>query len=129
MDSQGALGDIINSLLNNPEIMKTVATLASSSQSAPESAEEPLQKDDSSPSPPTEGISIPPELLSSLPQMMSVLTKSDPSPEKGGDHRTSQRKELLRALRPFLSEKRCSVIDGILQFEGLAGVLDAFKSK
>ena len=57
--------------------------------------------------------------------MMSAFTSA---PDKGGSHH-SDRKELLRALKPFLSEKRCSVIDGILQFEGLAGVLDAFIAK
>ena len=121
MDSQGALGDIINSLLNNPEIMKTVSTLAKSQTAPVDSEAEPKAEEKN----PDEGISIPPELLSSLPQMMSAFTSA---PDKGGSHH-SDRKELLRALKPFLSEKRCSVIDGILQFEGLAGVLDAFIAK
>ena len=112
MDSQGALGDIINSLLNNPEIMKTVSTLA---RGQSESESEPDKTDEK------ENIQIPPELLSSLPQMMSALSSSKK------DSQNSKRKELLLALKPFLSEKRCSVIDGILQFEGLAGMLDALK--
>ena len=120
MDSQGALGDIINSLLNNPEIMKTVSDLAKST-SAEEAKD--TQKENSEKA--AEGKTVSPELLSSLPQLMSTFASS---PEKGGGH-NSDRKALLRALKPFLSEKRCDLIDGILQFEGLAGVLDAFIAK
>lgn len=112
MDSQGALGDIINSLLNNPEIMKTVSTLAKGHE---ESEKEP-EKTDSD-------IQIPEELLSGMPQLISAFA----SKKAGGDDRASQRRALLSSLKPFLSEKRCSLIDGILQFEGLAGVLDAFR--
>lgn len=128
MDSQASLGDIINSLMQNPEIMKTVSTLAKGQTDTKVEEVQTQQPDgDSAEKTASEGFSIPPELLSSLPQMMSALSSSQ-TVGKEGD-RASQRKELLRALRPFLSEKRCSVIDGILQFEGLAGVLDAFKAK
>ena len=123
MDSQGALGDIINSLVNNPEIMKTVSTLAKG-QSTTEKADEARNKTDDAP--PAAGIDIPPELLQGLPQMLSAFTSSK---KTEGDDRASQRKELLYSLKPFLSEKRRELIDGILQLEGLAGVLDAFKPK
>ena len=127
MDSQSSLGDIINSLMQNPEIMKTVSDLAKGQADTKQEEVQPSSESDSSENTASEGFSIPPELLSSLPQMMSALSSS-PAVIKDGD-RASQRKELLRALRPFLSEKRCSVIDGILQFEGLAGVLDSFRAK
>ena len=127
MDSQGALGDIIASLMSNPEIMKTVTQIANNQgpQKSDDIKEEKTQENEEEPT----GFSIPPDIMKNLPEMMSMLSGAGiPSHNKGEKHHPSQRKELLCALKPFLSAKRCSVIDGILQFEGLAGVLDVFKS-
>ena len=70
-------------------------------------------------------------MIASLSNKSDPLKDSDESEVRSPVSLRSdgQRKELLRALKPFLSEKRCAVIDGILQFEGLAGVLSAFQSK
>jgi len=137
MDNQSSLGDILNSLLQNPEVMKAVSSIAKDTVAAAPS-EDAVSKEETATStePPlkNEGdtLSIPPELLSKLPQIMQALSgfgASLPSTGKSeGKTSTAKnhRKELLRAIKPFLSEKRCSMIDGFLQFEGLWGILDSF---
>ena len=83
------------------------------------------------------GFTIPPELLKKLPQMMSLLSgsglgASQVASENGGQQfglTDKKRRALLSALKPYLSDKRCAVIDGLLQFEGLAGILSAFYEK
>lgn len=133
MGEENALGDILNSLLQNPEIMKTVAALAGGGASDTKDENSAVQQSNSPPD--SQGISIPPDILSRLPQMLSALSSSDITPKlsapKNGSSHTSagtdaadgKRKDLLRALKPFLSEKRCAMIDGLLQFEGLAGII------
>ena len=129
MDTQGSLGDILNSLMQNPEIMKTVQSFAKGEGSDSQKEEVPSVSEVNAPG---ADFQIPPEILSKLPAMMSALSGMG----MGGipkidskDGPKADRKELLRALRPFLSEKRCSVIDSLLQFEGLYGVLDSLKGK
>ncbi|MBQ2729280.1 MAG: hypothetical protein IJF69_00735 [Clostridia bacterium] len=132
MDTSSGLSDILSSLIQNPEVMKAVSSItneASKKDEAPP-AEKKAEGSD------TGEFSIPPELLAKLPQMMSALSGSSSllsavggEKKEDGSHSQGQRKELLRALKPFLSEKRCAVIDGLLQFEGLAGVLSAFQNK
>ena len=132
MDTQNSFSDILSSLMQNPEIMKMVSSL--SAQKSSEEKDAPMdQKNDD---PEKSDFSIPPELLASLPQMMSSLRglsmpKSQAQNETRSqkDQKDNQRRELLYALKPFLSEKRCNMIDSLLQFEGLAGVLGSFSQK
>lgn len=126
MDTQGSLGDILNSLMQNPEIMKTVRSFTNGdSQDSKE--EEPIATEGNNSA---SDFQIPPEILSKLPAMMSALSGMGGISKSGsGDDPKADKKELLRALKPFLSEKRCSVIDSLLQFEGLYGVLDSLKGK
>ncbi len=129
MDTQSSLGDILNSLMQNPEIMKTVLSLTKEDSADSEKPEDSAPKAEENEA--DSGFSIPPEILSKLPQMMSALSGMGSPMKKGGEDSSSnaRRKALLLSLKPFLSEKRCSVIDGLLQFEGLYGVLDSFKGK
>lgn len=58
-----------------------------------------------------------PELLSKLPEIMGMLSgdgnlKSDP--------RLEDRKRLLKALKPFLSENRRNAVDSIVNIAGIA---------
>lgn len=95
--------------------------------------------------------SIPPELMSKLPQMISALSGMDLDPAKlmsaassfGGAashgqgknaeagfaddkrrHNEKQRKALLNSLRPYLNEKRRGIVDNMLKLEGLTGLLE-----
>ena len=132
MDTQNSFSDILSSLMQNPEIMKMVSSL--SAQKSPEEKDAPMdQKNDD---PEKSDFSIPPELLASLPQMMSSLrglsmpqSQAQNEVRSQKDQKDNQRRELLYALKPFLSEKRCNMIDSLLQFEGLAGVLGSFSQK
>lgn len=64
---------------------------------------------------------IPPEMLSKLPQIMSMLS---PATEKSATHSggviTSDKKRLLQALKPFLGEHRRDAIDSIVNIAGIA---------
>ncbi len=133
MDTGGGLSDVIASLMQNPEIMNMVSRVASESTVKKESVAEEAASESSATS---ADLTIPPELLSMLPQLMKSLSGSGllsqgsfGSNTKKRSHSDNQRKALLLALKPFLSEKRCAVIDSLLQFEGLAGVLSAFQNK
>lgn len=95
--------------------------------------------------------SIPPELMSKLPQMISALSGMGLDPAKlmsaassfGGTashgqgknaeagfaddkrrHNEKQRKALLNSLRPYLNEKRRGIVDNMLKLEGLTGLLE-----
>ena len=95
--------------------------------------------------------SIPPELMSKLPQMISALSGMGLDPAKlmsaassfGGAashghgenaeagfaddkrrHNEKQRKALLNSLRPYLNEKRRGIVDNMLKLEGLTGLLE-----
>lgn len=59
-----------------------------------------------------------PELMSKLPEIMGMLSSSE-----GGKKHTSRmddRKRLLNAMKPFLSEKRRSAVDSIVNIAGIA---------
>lgn len=62
-----------------------------------------------------------PELLSRLPQIMSMLSSGS---KEGGSSKDSShladRKRLLQALRPFLSEHRREAVDSIVNIAGIA---------
>ena len=73
---------------------------------------------------------IPPEILEKLPQMMSALSGISGISEKSTDFssgKNTQRAALLKALKPYLSERRRSVIDGMIGMEGIARVLGTLK--
>ena len=137
MDLPNGLPDILSSMLQNPEIMKTVSALAENI-SLP--SNEGKQGDESSieraapAGSAAGGLNIPPELLAQLPSIMSALSGSERSSSDREQTRSSpssdnQRKALLSALKPFLSEKRCAVIDSLLKFESLTGVISGFTDK
>lgn len=59
-----------------------------------------------------------PELMSKLPEIMGMLSSSE-----GGKKHTSRmddRKRLLNAMKPFLSEKRRNAVDSIVNIAGIA---------
>ena len=120
------LSALISSVLQNPEITGIISSMGMNDQKASDTSQNtpPKDKEDS--------LSIPPEIMAKLPQMMSALSgisglsqkeSSSPSPQ-GKD---AQRSALLKALRPYLSERRRSVIDGMLSLGGVAKVLGTLK--
>ena len=128
MDLPSGLPDIMSSMLKNPEIMKTISSIAENLQT-PSNDDNSDTSANKSQSTTSDSLPIPPELLSQLPSIISSMQSSEKSSRSGHSSADSQRKELLQALRPFLSEKRCAVIDSILKFESLAGVISGFTDK
>ena len=120
------LSALISSVLQNPEITGILSSMGMNSRKASDTPEDIPPKN-------SEGsISIPPEIMAKLPQMMSALSgisgiskKEESSPSPTG--KDSQRSALLKALRPYLSERRRSVIDGMLGMESVAKVLGTLK--
>lgn len=140
MDAANNISDILSSLMSNPKVSELISDMTAKIQSPPEVSQpaEPPKSTDESQSNEESGISIPPEILSSLPQIMSALSGmgigSPPSDsvkhvtDKKEISKDGQRKALLHALKPYLSEKRCAVIDGLLQFESFSHILNALNS-
>ena len=59
-------------------------------------------------------------LAPSLPSVVAALTR-------GGDERSKQRRALLSAIRPFVSDRRKSAIDALVGIEKLTAVLPGVK--
>ncbi len=57
-----------------------------------------------------------PELMSKLPEIMGMLSGSGGST----DSKMADRKRLLSALKPFLSDKRKNAVDSIVNIAGIA---------
>ena len=135
MDTEKDFSEIISSLMQNPQVTEIISSLKNGT--SPSGSEQEKRPSDAPAADKHENagaaseFSIPPEILASLPQMMQVLSGMGigTSSAKGAvdnkltPQKNGHRKALLTALRPYLSDKRCAVIDGLLQFEGLAGVL------
>ena len=63
-----------------------------------------------------------PELISKLPMIMSMLSGGKPDGQKS-DSKLQDRKRLLQALKPFLSQSRRDAVDNIVNIAGIADLL------
>ena len=117
-DIQGLdLSSVISKLKENPELISKVASAFAASPSEKDSGA------DTSGTPAT----INPEIISKL--LPTVASLGSLTGETGGERKQTQnpRCELLRALRPFLSPKRCEAIDYMIKMDGLSGLFSNFK--
>ena len=127
MDNGPDISALISSVLQNPEITSIISSISKNKAEEKEEEQDvPPQKADS------DTFSIPPEILAKLPKVMSALSGvSGLAASKGSSASPSgkegQRAALLKALRPYLSERRRSVIDGVLGMEGVAKVIGTLK--
>lgn len=102
------------------EVLNAVKESMSANADISADAPSPDEKDSDStqPDPPIPSISkLSPELMAKLPEIMGMLSgdgmrKSDPHLE--------DRKRLLKALKPFLSENRRRAVDSIVNIAGIA---------
>lgn len=143
----GDLSQILQQLLENPEISNLLSTLKSDTQkSISDTDTDASQSTESETHAETENAeseetaqqavpSLSPEMLAKLPAVLSVLSgigagksaadsgqqneddTAKPLPDTAGDD--AHRKALLRALRPYLNPKRRSVVDSMLQLGDL----------
>lgn len=105
--------DVLARILNDPDV------IAAAEDKSPPS---PM------PLPAAEGMQglgalLSPELLTKLPAVLGAL-----SPARGGKEggKPDQRAELLRALKPYMSPKRCDAIDKLITFGRIGDVLGNF---
>lgn len=132
MKEENDFGAILSSLLSNKEVMAAVSSIAKG-----EETEKPKEMEAEGEPQATSGFSLSPELLSALPQVMSTLSGTGllsslkPPSSQGKAHGKDQKskKALLYALKPFLCEKRCALIDTLVQLEGLFSLLGARSDK
>ena len=70
---------------------------------------------------------MPADILEKLPQVMSAiapLMKSGTLKGRGQTAETDTRNKLLVALKPYLNESRCGMIDSIMALSKLTGIMD-----
>lgn len=137
--SSDAIGQAMAQLKENPEILGNIASalgisLPSSLTPAFEKSEDGASADESEQAHTQEtqksSLNIPPELLSKLPLLLSVLS---PGKEKSagasilqGKSSDDKRTALLKALKPYLNPQRRSTVDKIIGISELGSV---FKQK
>ena len=126
MDSGPDLSALISSVLQNPEITSIISSLSAGGTDSSEAPSQDKSNESGTP------VSIPPEILAKLPQMMSALSgisKSAPSGVSSplSSDKDNRRSALLKALRPYMSDRRQTVIDGMLRMESIAKVLGTMK--
>ncbi len=134
-ESTNALPDIINEILNGPKLAEIMQSIRPSDSSDAAQSE--------SPSPPT----IPPEVLAKLPDVISALTGGEGDTKAITDKlpqvmsslssasrakkekkpsfisNDARRKALLRALRPYMSDRRQNIIDTVIRLESMAEIM------
>ena len=99
----GEFEEKLNAILSNPDAMAQVASLAQSLGQQPQEEPQPAQQSASSG---LEGmLGLDPALLQKILPLLTELN----------DSRTSEREQLLYALRPFLKESRRDKIDQALR--------------
>jgi len=141
--SDNAASVMLNRLLTNPELLKSIGSILSSSG---ENAKPTAPTADSGD---TDGLSkalADPALMAKLPQVMAMLqpmlASTPAEPTKQADSSSSNdnavptigspipkhpvsdcRNDLLLALKPFLSPGRCEAVDTIIRLSRLGSVL------
>ncbi len=136
MENDNNFSEMLNSLLQNPKIGEIMSSIVSSNaqqagEDGSESGVAPVESE-------AKNDAVPKDLLALLPKVMSgirntgmLAPKADQSEERANDPKKksdSQRKALLFALKPYLSSRRRALIDGLIQLEGLTGVLNILNS-
>lgn len=130
MPSPDAIQGIIGTLMSNPELMKNIIGMLGNqngegSKDNAEAAgeddgigEEEAAAEEAAVS--TSSVpSVPPELISKLPMLLSLLGGSSAPKSK----REAEREALLSAMKPFLSPSRAESIEKIIKISRLGDIL------
>ena len=109
------LAGILGEILANKEIMEKVGEIAGSSEAKTASNE----------SPKIDSLLSDPDIISKLPEVMSVIKPllSGESQSKNDTKIIDKRMGLLVAMKPYLSPKRCEAIDYIARMSKLSDTL------
>ena len=117
----GDMSEMLSRLMSDEKFMEmaeAVKASLSADDDNTDPAPEETQDTDSEESSPVAGIpKLSPELMSKLPEIMGMLSSSG---GKKGHSKMEDRKRLLAAMKPFLSEKRRDAVDSIMNIAGFA---------
>ena len=126
--SADAIQGIIGTLMSNPELMKNIIGMLGNQNGeddgigeeevAEESAAENSAAEEAAISTPSVP-SVPPELISKLPMLLSLLGGSSAPKSK----REAEREALLSAMKPLLSPSRAESIEKIIKISRLGDIL------
>lgn len=126
--SADAIQGIIGTLMSNPELMKNIIGMLGNQNGeddgigeeevAEEAASENSAAEEAAISTPSVP-SVPPELISKLPMLLSLLGGSSAPKSK----REAEREALLSAMKPFLSPSRAESIEKIIKISRLGDIL------
>ncbi len=117
-NSELDIGAVVSRLMSDPKVADLVKGLKESGEvKIPASAPDLSAIDKSA-------------VMERLPEIMSSLGPLMKDGEKrGGGADADKRNRLLAALKPYLSENRQGVIDSIMSYSKLAGLLDLLPGK
>ncbi len=112
-------------LLSNPALLQGIGAMLKGNASPPaETQADVAPTAETAASAPT----LDPQMLSRLPQMMSVLSAlQKPLPPTPTGDREAAREALLCALKPFLSPSRAEAIDALLRLLRLSRAMGQFR--
>lgn len=115
----GDMSEMLSRLMADEKFMEMAeAVKASLSADADNAEPAPKESAESTEAPPVAGIpKLSPELMSKLPEIMGMLSSSG---GKKPNSKMEDRKRLLAAMKPFLSEKRQAAVDSIMNVAGFA---------
>lgn len=116
---------MIGTLMSNPDLLKSIAGALGGIDSKAEKQEDEVSEavenksEESANEPTLPTASIPPELISKLPLILSLLSGSDSPPKSQGE---KNREALLCALKPYLSPSRAEAIEKIIKLSRLGDI-------
>lgn len=118
----GDFEEKLDSILNNPQAMSQIMSLAQSLGGSMSNDAAPAHTEPPVPPPVDSGLQLDPQLLSGIMSLLSSYNDQD-----------DQRVALLTALRPFVKERRYAKLDKAIQIAKLSRMarmaLDLFRSK
>lgn len=111
------LSTILNSVLSNPEALSSIMS-AIGNVSAGNSQQ--VQTNDQSYTPPPD-LSVPPS--HEVSQALPAISRSADSFPSSSAHQSKKERELLLALKPFLSRRRCDTLDTFIRIYDVISLL------
>ena len=118
------LSSILGELLANQELMSKISNIT-----APDSISE-KETHEAHPSTPTiDGLLSDPNILSKLPEVISVIKPIIGNSSSSNDHNspTDKRLGLLIAMKPYLNSRRCEAIDYIAKMSKISDTIKGLK--
>ena len=110
-DTPRDFSQMLNKVLENPEIIRAVAQALASGESGSPSAPEKAEPK----------VAAPAALFEKLPQIADTLKLS------GGGRSGGKHTSLLVSLKPYVSKKRCDAIDNMVKYSRIAELIKNIK--